>query len=168
MPDRRTILIGSAAAGAAAVIGGGAWIASRPEASAVDSYSVDLSPEEWAARLTPAEFEILRDEATEPPYSSPLDALFEPGIYACAGCANPAYSSEHKYDSGTGWPSFWQAIAPDRIGTKADYKLVLPRTEVHCARCGGHFGHIFDDGPSPTGKRHCLNGLALDFLPATA
>jgi peptide-methionine (R)-S-oxide reductase len=170
--DRRDALImAGALLGSAAAIGGTAVLlggegAAMASVEGEGGFPVSLPPEVWADRLTPAEYAVLREEDTEPPYSSPLDALFEPGMYHCAGCANPVYSSEHKYDSGTGWPSFWQPVSPAAIGTKVDYKLILPRTEVHCARCGGHFGHIFDDGPSPTGKRHCLNGLALDFVPA--
>ena len=110
---------------------------------------------------------MLRQEATEPAFSSPLNDEHRSGIFACAGCEQELYSSETKFDSGTGWPSFWAPL-DDAVATKTDFKLVIPRTEVHCDRCGGHLGHIFDDGPEPTGKRHCLNGVALDFAPAAA
>jgi peptide-methionine (R)-S-oxide reductase len=111
------------------------------------------------------EYRVMREDGTEPAYSSPLDKVYEPGLYHCRGCDQALYSSEHKYDSGTGWPSFWQAL-PDAIGTKPDRKLLFVRTECHCDRCGSHLGHIFDDGPDPTGKRHCLNGVSLVFKPA--
>jgi peptide-methionine (R)-S-oxide reductase len=108
---------------------------------------------------------VLREEDTERAGTSPLDKETRAGVYHCAGCDLAAYSSEHKYDSGTGWPSFWQSL-PGTIGTKEDNSLFATRTEVHCIRCGGHFGHIFDDGPEPTGMRHCLNGAALTFRAA--
>ncbi len=126
---------------------------------------MSLSEEQWRKKLTKAEFYILRQEGTERPYTSPLLKEQRPGTFACAGCDNKVYLSKTKYDSKTGWPSFWQAL-PNAVGTSRDYKLGLPRTEVHCARCGGHLGHIFNDGPQPTGKRHCINGAALDFQAA--
>ena len=130
------------------------------------NFPVSRSEAEWRKRLTAAEFRVLREEGTERAYSSPLDKEKRAGTYACAGCGNAVYSSEHKYDSGTGWPSFWRPIKSSAVGTSRDLKLGYPRTEVHCARCGGHLGHIFNDGPEPTGKRHGLNGVALDFRPA--
>lgn len=129
------------------------------------SYPVSLTEAQWRKRLTKQEFAVLRQEATERPYSSPLLKENRAGTFACAGCDNRLYSSKTKYDSGTGWPSFYAAL-PGAVGTARDFKLGYPRTEVHCARCGGHLGHIFDDGPKPTGKRHCINGAALDFVAA--
>lgn len=145
------------AAGALAACGG-----SPAEAKA---FPLSRSEAEWRKRLTPKQFSVLRQEDTERPYSSALNAEKRAGIFACAGCGKPLYSSRTKYDSGTGWLSFWQAL-PGAVGTKTDRKLLYPRTEVHCANCGGHLGHIFDDGPKPTGKRHCINGVALAFRPA--
>lgn len=125
-------------------------------------YEVTLRAEEWQERLTRNQYLILREHRTERAFSSPLDKFWEKGTYHCQGCDLPVYSSEAKYDSGTGWPSFWAAL-PDAIRVTNDNKLWAPRVEVHCRRCGGHFGHIFNDGPQPTGLRHCINGIALGF-----
>jgi peptide-methionine (R)-S-oxide reductase len=127
---------------------------------------VELSEGEWRKRLTPAQYHVLRDEGTERAGSSPLDGEKRRGMYRCAGCDLPLFTSAMKFDSGTGWPSFYTSL-PDALGTKTDYKILLPRTEYHCARCGGHQGHVFDDGPPPTGKRYCNNGIALRFEMAT-
>jgi peptide-methionine (R)-S-oxide reductase len=126
---------------------------------------LELAEDEWRKRLTPQQFLVLRQEATERAGSSDLNAEKRKGHYACAGCDLPLFASETKYESGTGWPSFYAPIA-GRLGTKTDYKIIYPRTEYHCVRCGGHQGHVFDDGPKPTGKRYCNNGVALKFIAA--
>lgn len=125
---------------------------------------IDKTEEEWRALLTAEQFDILRNEGTEPPNSSPLNKEKRKGAYVCAGCELPLFTSEMKYDSGTGWPSFFTVIE-GRIENKTDFKLIYPRKEYHCARCGGHQGHVFKDGPKPTGQRWCNNGLALKFIP---
>lgn len=133
-----------------------------PLRAAEGPFEVTRSDAEWRAMLTDTEYKVMREEATEKAYSSPLDKETRDGTYHCKGCNLALYSSEHKYDSGTGWPSFWQSL-PNAVGTKPDNSLFATRTEVHCRRCGSHLGHIFDDGPQPTGKRHCLNGVSLVF-----
>ena len=131
------------------------------------SEPLKLSKDEWRKRLTPEQFYILREEGTERPGSSPLNDEKRPGIFACAGCGLALFTSEMKYESGTGWPSFFTTI-PGAFGKTTDYKLILPRTEFHCIRCGGHHGHVFDDGPKPTGQRWCNNGVALKFIAKSA
>ena len=124
-----------------------------------------LSDAEWKQRLSPSAYEVLRLEGTELPGSSPLNHEKRKGRFVCAGCELPLFSSDTKFDSGTGWPSFWESL-PGALAFKVDHKLIVPRTEYHCVRCGGHQGHVFDDGPPPTGKRYCNNGLALKFIAA--
>ena len=164
MIHRRNVLFGGAAAAALAA-GAGIWLTNDTVAGG--TFPLDLSEEEWRARLTPEEYAVLRKGATERPFSSPLNDESRDGVFTCGGCAEALYRAETKFESGTGWPSFTQAI-DGAVGTKPDRSLLMVRTEVHCANCGGHLGHIFDDGPEPTGKRHCLNGAALDFEPAAA
>jgi peptide-methionine (R)-S-oxide reductase len=125
---------------------------------------LDLSESQWRERLTPAQFDVLREDGTERPFTSPLNDEKQAGIFACAGCELPLFTSEMKYDSGTGWPSFFTTI-PDTVGTKRDYRYGWTRIEYHCARCGGHQGHVFKDGPAPTRERWCNNGVALTFIP---
>ena len=129
--------------------------------------ALKLSNDEWRKRLDKAQFNVLREEGTERAGSSPLNGEKRPGVFACAGCDLPLFTSEMKYESGTGWPSFFTTI-PGVFATKKDYLLFTPRTEYHCVRCGGHHGHVFDDGPAPTGQRWCNNGVALKFIPKTA
>ena len=141
---------------------------SRTFGGTMDSSTIEKiikTDAEWKKILTPAQYDVLRDEDTEPPFSSPLNDEKRNGTYACAGCELPLFTSEMKFDSGTGWPSFFTTI-PNHVETKLDFKLVWPRHEYHCARCGGHQGHVFNDGPEPTGQRWCNNGLALKFVPA--
>lgn len=129
------------------------------------SFPVKRTPAQWRKKLTKSEYYILREAGTERPYSSPLDKEKRKGTFVCAGCNNRLYASSTKYDSKTGWPSFWKPLTGG-IVTDTDYKLGYPRTEVLCADCGGHLGHVFSDGPKPTGKRYCMNGAAMDFIAA--
>nr|WP_240512140.1 peptide-methionine (R)-S-oxide reductase MsrB [Pseudoruegeria sp. SK021] len=132
--------------------------------AATGTFEVTRTTAEWQAMLTDLQYAVMREEATERAGTSPLNDEARAGVFICRGCELPLYPSETKYDSGTGWPSFYQSL-PEAVGTKADRKLFSVRTEVHCRRCGSHLGHIFDDGPKPTGKRHCLNGASLIFVP---
>ena len=149
-------------------LGGGAgalalWQFLPGEAQAAFPYT--LTDAEWRKKLGPWAYKVLRQQATEPPYSSPLNKEHRKGVFSCAGCGQKLFDAKTKFDSGTGWPSFWAPL-PRAVGTSRDFDLGYPRTEVHCARCGGHLGHVFDDGPKPTGKRYCMNGVAMAFTPA--
>ncbi len=157
----RFLLLGCGAVAGAALLG-------RPNgAAAAAGYRVVHSDAEWRALLNPQAYAVLRQAATEAPFSSPLDHESRAGLYACAGCAQSLFASGTKFDSGTGWPSFYAPL-PRAVATSADASLLEQRTEVHCSRCGGHLGHVFDDGPQPTGLRYCMNGVALAFHPGTA
>jgi peptide-methionine (R)-S-oxide reductase len=160
MNDRRALLglVGSAAVGL--------LLFGRSSSAAPNlHFAVNRSAEDWRRRLGPKRYAVLREAATERPFSSPLLNEHRKGVFVCAGCANPLFSSATKFESGTGWPSFWKPL-PHAVVTRPDRSLVFERTEVLCARCGGHLGHVFDDGPKPTGLRYCMNGLALSFRPA--
>jgi len=162
--NRRTLLLG--AGGALAAVLALRWT-SDTDAAPAKTFEIAKSDDEWRAQLTPAAYNVLRKHGTERPGSSPLNHEKRKGTFACAGCDLPLFSSDTKYESGTGWPSFWQPL-PDAVGTSTDRSLLMTRTEVHCRRCGGHLGHVFDDGPKPTGKRYCMNGIALKFMPVSA
>ena len=173
MQSRRIFLGGAAfaAAGAAfaaraATNGKEKIVAKNPDPKTIPDYAKwRLTDAEWKKRLSPEAYAVLRKEATERPWTSALNDEKRKGVFACAGCGYDLFASDKKFDSGTGWPSFGDAL-PNALGTKTDFKLVLPRTEYHCARCGGHQGHVFEDGPAPTGLRYCNNGVALTFRPS--
>ncbi len=161
MLNRRNFILSGAALASAT---GFWWIYDTSEARG--RFEIERTDAEWRGLLTRAQFEVLRLHRTEAPGSSPLNHEKRKGVYACAGCALPLFASETKYDSRTGWPSFYRPL-PNAIGTARDYALLIPRTEVHCRRCGGHLGHVFEDGPPPTGLRYCMNGVAMTFTPSS-
>ena len=168
--NRRLFLSGAAIIGITALTGQAMALdifgkKSKSEKKA-ENFPYTLSDSEWKERLTSEQYRVLRKAGTERSGSSPLNSEKRDGIYCCAACDHPLFSSAHKFDSGTGWPSFFQPINDQALGFTTDYVLLYPRTEEHCANCGGHLGHVFDDGPKPTGKRHCINGVALKFKPA--
>ena len=163
MKSRRNILLGLGALTGALAGVRGLW--SGGDAAAAPAYEVTHTDAEWRKLLTPDQYHILRQAGTEAPFSSPLDREKRAGTYSCAGCAHPLYSSATKFDSGTGWPSFWQPL-PHAVVEQTDTSLFMKRTAVQCRQCGGHLGHVFDDGPQPTGLRYCMDGLALNFQAA--
>ena len=162
--DRRQFIgSGIAAASAIALLGWTSFAAAAPKGK----FPLTLPDAEWKKRLPPDAYAVLRHEATEAPFTSKLLEEHRAGMFVCAGCQLPSFSSRTKFESGTGWPSFWQPL-PKAVATSSDSTLGITRTEVHCARCGGHLGHVFDDGPKPTGLRYCMNGVALGFVPGKA
>ena len=158
---RRRLLSGGAAAAGVAAVGVYASHAFGGSAS-TERFEVTHTDQEWRQRLRPEQYAVLRQADTESPFTSPLNDEHRNGVFGCAGCELDLYSSRTKFDSGTGWPSFWQAL-PDAVIRRTDLALIVPRTEVRCRRCGGHLGHVFDDGPKPTGLRYCMNGVGLTF-----
>jgi len=167
MPTRRFVLLSGAAC-----LTGGAGLLSLLSKTAVQAHAASshfpliYDDETWRKRLTPKQYAILRQHGTERPYSSALNNEYRRGVFVCAGCEAELFSSAAKYDSRTGWPSFWMPIAKDAVGESRDTSYGMVRTEIHCARCGGHLGHVFNDGPPPTGLRYCMNGDAMLFRPA--
>jgi peptide-methionine (R)-S-oxide reductase len=160
MITRRMMLLGAASV---AALAGVIWLRGD-EVGAAGPFEIAKSDDEWRRLLSPAQYEVLRQHGTERPYSSPLNSEKRKGTFACAACELPLFSSETKFESGTGWPSFYAPLAK-AVGTSQDRSLLMLRTEVHCRRCGGHLGHVFKDGPPPTGLRYCMNGVALTFIP---
>ena len=166
--NRRLFLgtLGTVGAGGVFALVNSRIIAGEKNNAMTDSIEkLELSEAEWRQKLTSQQYDVLREEGTERPFTSPLDKEYSEGTYVCAGCDLSLFSSETKFDSKTGWPSFWAPIE-GHTATRTDYMMILPRTEYHCERCGGHQGHVFKDGPAPTGQRWCNNGVALNFLPA--
>jgi peptide-methionine (R)-S-oxide reductase len=159
---RRAWLVGGSSVAVLAAL----WWTRGPAARAGGTFEVVKTDDEWRRLLKPEAYKVLRHEATERPYSSPLNGEKRPGTFACAGCDLPLFSSETKFESGTGWPSFYKPL-PNAVETSTDRSLLMARIEVHCRRCGGHLGHVFEDGPKPTGLRYCMNGVALTFRPAS-
>jgi peptide-methionine (R)-S-oxide reductase len=164
--SRRRLMLGVSGLGALGLAG---WLfrPMGPSIAAEGNFEVTLTEAEWKAKLTPEAFAVLRQEGTEYPFTSELLEEHRKGIFACAGCDLDLFDSATKYDSGTGWPSFYQPL-DNAVAESVDYKLGYARREVHCRRCGGHLGHVFDDGPQPTGLRYCMNGVSLSFKPAAA
>jgi peptide-methionine (R)-S-oxide reductase len=165
-PTRRQMLAWSTMAAAAGLVAmSGFGRAGKVHAASGEGFEVTHSDAEWQTLLTPAQYQVLRKEGTERAFTSPLDHETRAGIFSCAACALSLFSSDTKFDSGTGWPSFWKPL-PHAVAQRTDASLFMERQEVHCRRCGGHLGHVFDDGPPPTGLRYCMNGVALKFTAA--
>ena len=165
---RRTALL----SGANLLLGGGLALlasacsrAGAASSASKEHFEVEMTDDQWKAKLSPQAYAVLRHEGTETPYTSPLNSEHRKGTFGCAGCALALFSSATKFDSGTGWPSFWQPL-PNAVSQQVDKSIGMVRDEVHCRRCGGHLGHVFDDGPKPTGLRYCMNGVSLGFTPA--
>ena len=167
--SRRLFLAGVGGAVLAGALAGKGWamdINTNFIKKKAQSFPYSLPDEEWQQKLAPDAYKVLRENGTEPPNSSPLNTEKRKGTFYCAGCGAALFSSDAKYESGTGWPSFYQPVSRDAVDKSTDFKIIVPRTEVHCANCGGHLGHVFDDGPAPTGLRYCMNGDAMTFKPA--
>lgn len=162
---RRNTLLGLGIGSLVAAVAGLRGLLGSEPARAATAYALTRTDAEWKAQLQPAQYRVLRQAGTETPYTSPLNKEKRSGVYSCAGCALPLFSSRTKFESGTGWPSFWQAL-DQAVVEESDTTLFIKRTEVLCRRCGGHLGHVFDDGPPPTGLRYCMNGVALNFKEA--
>jgi len=167
MMTKRQFILSGVAAAALAALGARFGIGRARSEDSAEVFEVTKTDAEWQEILTPEQFRVLRKEETEYPGTSPLLEEHRKGTFACAGCDLPLFEADKKFDSGTGWPSFWQEIEGN-VKFKRDTSLLMARTEEHCRRCGGHLGHVFDDGPPPTGKRHCINGVSLVFHPAEA
>ncbi len=168
MMSRRTALVSLGTLGAAWAGLRGSLLSHGAQAAQPHPYEVTHTDAEWRKLLTPGQYEVLRHAGTEPPFSSPLDHEKRAGVFSCAGCGLPLFSSKTKFESGTGWPSFYEPLSKSAVDERTDTTFGMTRTEVLCHRCGGHLGHVFDDGPKPTGLRYCMNGLALRFTPAQA
>jgi len=166
-PERRFVLKAGTSTLGLAAAGIFGWRASLVQAADPEKFEITRTDADWRKLLTPNQYAVLRQAGTERPYSSPLNDEHRAGRFSCAGCGLDLYSSKTKFDSKTGWPSFWQPL-PNAVGEKTDTSAGMTRTEVHCRRCGGHQGHVFDDGPKPTGLRYCMNGLAMKFTPGAA
>jgi len=165
---RRTALLSGARlllGGSVAVLASACSRAGATTSPANAHFEVEMTDAQWRAKLTPQAYAVLRHEGTETPFTSPLNDEHRKGTFTCAGCALALFASDTKFDSGTGWPSFWQPL-PNAVNQRVDNSLGMSRDEVHCRRCGGHLGHVFDDGPRPTGLRYCMNGVAMAFTPA--
>lgn len=165
MINRRNFILSGGALSVAYAVGVLPALFSR--SAVAEQFAINFTADQWRQRLSAGQYAILREEGTEPPYSSPLNDEHRNGLFSCAGCNLPLFSSHTKFDSHTGWPSFWQPLE-HAVATRSDRSLGMVREEVHCTRCGGHLGHVFDDGPQPTGLRYCMNGLAMNFTPQQA